>query len=814
MKYACTSKLMTAFAALTIGAPVLAQDVGIPSTDGKEQETLSTSSAGPDAATAAQRGLEEIVVSAQKRSESLQEVPISVQAMTSEQVERLYVPTLQGLNGLITNAQINNFTNTPHNAVVTIRGIGIIEPDLYAGNTVSIVVDGVPQVFSVGALVDLYDIERVEVLKGPQGTLFGANTTGGVVNIVTRQPDEEFGGQFEATTGNWDRLNLAGAVNIPLADTLFSRFAVSHFQRDGFLTNVVNGKDMGHKKTTIFRGALKYAPDADFDVTLSGEYNRSRNGSPELTISAAPAESGPSRVQPGSIVQYGPESMYVDPAQVPNMYALPCPSRFERCTAPDDYYGAISSIPDRSDMDTYRATLTLNLWDTALGDVTAITGYKDFKVTTFTDQDSSPLFGADTRVETTGWQLTQELRTSVDFTDRWNAIVGAFYLKTHYDHVQDFRMNFATFPPFAGFFQQNLQDQDQWSGSLFAQSYYHLTDSVKLTAGLRYSYEKTEMRASTISYLAATPDEFTFDCAVTCTGTIPGMFPGGPVVSGKENWSNFGWKLGLDWQATDDTLLYASWTRGFKSGGFVGRLGIAEDLGPFDPEKVDTYEAGIKADFFDRRLRFNLTGFYTDYRDMQLSQIYFLIDPAMNTYIQGNTILNAAQSTIKGFELGTAVMPIDGLTLRADLGYLDAKYDDFPYIDPFSVDPAVNPTGITYNLEGNRLQNAPKWTAVLGASYELELPNDHRLLLSGTYKYTSSKFLTSIDNSPRSYIQPTNLFDANVEYFFSDRASISLWGRNLFDKRYIQSVYDNFGYGAFVSYQNPREYGVTTRLNF
>ena len=777
---------------LLIGASVLT----IASVPAFAQDTQSTADDG---------GLQDIIVTAQKKAESLQSVPISVTAVSAEQFERMQVPTLQGLNGSITNAQINNFSNTPNSAVVTIRGIGVIEPDPYAGNTVSIVVDGIPQFFSMGALVDMYDVERVEVLKGPQGTLFGANTTGGVVNIVNVQPGNELGGKAELTVGNWNRINVAGAIDLPISEVLTSRWVYSHFERKGFLTNVVDGRDLGHKNTDIYRGTIRFAPTDNFEATLSAEYDNSRNGSPELTISAAPAESGPSRQDPSQIINYAAESLYVDRNVYPNMYQLPCPSRFDRCTAPKKYYGALEGVPNQSDLDTYRVNLTMNLKETAIGDITSITGYKKFKVFEYTDQDSSPAFGDDTRRKTTGWQFSEELRTSVDFTDRWNAIIGGFYLKTHYDHVQDFRINFAGVG--AGFFQQNLQDQDQWSGSLFAQTYYNLTDQLKLQAGIRYSHEKTEMKASTFSFIAADPAEYTFDCATTCSIAL-----GGPDVSGKKSWSKVGWKVGLDYKPMDNVLLYGSWTRGFKSGGFAGRLGIPQDLGPYNPETVDTYEIGLKSDLFDRHLRFNLTGFYTDYKNMQLSQIYFLIDQANDTFIQGNTILNAAKSKIKGFEAEVTAIPVRGLTLTGAVGYLDAKFKDFPYIDPFSIGEAY-PTGISYNYKGNRLQNAPKWTAVLGANYEFAL-GDNKVALSATYKYTSSKILTAIDNARRSYVQPTNLVDANIEYFVGENLSLSFWGRNLFDKRYIQSSYDNFGYGALVSYQNPREYGLTARVKY
>ncbi|MCB1707048.1 MAG: TonB-dependent receptor plug domain-containing protein, partial [Halioglobus sp.] len=190
----------------------------------------------------------DIVVTAQKKEENLQSVPISVSAIAGESLAAAQVTSLQALQNSVPNVQIDNFANTPNNAVFTIRGIGVIEPDPYAGNTVSIVVDGVPQFFSMGALLDTYDIDRIEILRGPQGTLFGANTTGGVVNVVNKQPTGEFGGYVRAMYGNWHRFDINGAIEMPLVEDMLSlRVAGVHTQRHGWVTNVWNGEDMGRK---------------------------------------------------------------------------------------------------------------------------------------------------------------------------------------------------------------------------------------------------------------------------------------------------------------------------------------------------------------------------------------------------------------------------------------------------------------------------------------------------------------------------------------------------------------------------------------
>ncbi|GAD50037.1 putative TonB-dependent receptor [Caenibius tardaugens NBRC 16725] len=726
-------------------------------------------------------GLQEIVVTAQKRAESLQDVPISVSAVSGAMVDSLHATSLKDLQGTVPNIQINNFTNTPNSAVFTIRGIGVIEPDPFAGNTVSIVQDGVPQYFSMGALLDLFDVDRVEVLRGPQGTLFGANTTGGVVNVSTAQPTGEFGGKAEVTIGNYDRIDVKAAIDVPVVeDVLAAKVAVMHSSRDGFYTNIVDGSDMGSRNVTAVRGYLKYTPTSDLNITLSGEYGRARNGAPVVVNGSVP----------GDLLYAAPGTVY--PGQKLPMYQSPCRSTTAPCKAPNKYYSANSSVPDIGNMDTYRATLTIDWDNTGIGDLTAITGYKHFDLLEYTDNDATanPAFQLDTYRHTKGWQLSQELRTSVDLNDSINVLLGGFYLKTHYDHFASLILEFAS----PGFSQVNTQKQDNWSGSLFAQTFIDVSDKLRLQGGIRYTHEETEMLAGTENFL--NPDG-------------PGQFFGSPSIGGfdvkrKKSWDKLGWKLGFDYKASDDLLLYGYYARGFKSGGFVGRISQPQDIGPYGPETVDTFEAGLKADWFDRRLRTNLSLFYTIYKDMQVTQNYIL-DGDGPTQI-GTSIFNAAQSTIKGFELEVTALPVDGLTLNGTLAYLDAKYDKFLFFNSL--------TGDYDDLKGYRLQNSPKWAATLGATYEFALFGGTATMGAG-YSYTASKFLQGLTNTPIVHIQPTHLVRANIGWKpENERWSIELWGNNLFDKRYVEAATWNTGLFSQVAYKAPREYGLSFRFNW
>ena len=327
---------------------------------------------------APQGGLNEIVVTAQKQSESIQSVPISITAVGGDQLSDMQVTSLQALQGSVPNVQIDNFANTPASAVFTIRGIGVIEPDPYAGNTVSIVVDGVPQFFSMGALIDTYDLERVEILRGPQGTLFGANTTGGVVNVVSGQPTGEFGGYVKAAYGNWDRFDLSGSIEMPLVEDLASvKLSGLHTERDGWVTNVWNGEDMGSRNVDAVRGQLLVTPTPDLSITLQGEYVAGRNGAPVVVNGGLPGEAN-----------YVETGTFWNGAELPQ-YESPCSVRGQPCEAPDKYFAGNNQVPDQSDMDTYFGVATIEWAATPLGDLTSITGYKEFTLFEYTDQDGT-----------------------------------------------------------------------------------------------------------------------------------------------------------------------------------------------------------------------------------------------------------------------------------------------------------------------------------------------------------------------------------------------------------------------------------------
>lgn len=248
-------------------------------------------------------------------------------------------------------------------------------------------------------------------------------------------------------------------------------------------------------------------------------------------------------------------------------------------------------------------------------------------------------------------------------------------------------------------------------------------------------------------------------------------------------------------------MLYGYWTRGFKSGGFTGRIGIPQDIGPYDPEEVDTFEVGMKGDFANGVVRLNLAGFYTNYRDMQLAQIYHT--GTGSELVQGNSILNAASSEIWGVESELGIFPVDGLSLKASVAYLSAEYSDFDY---------TLPSGETLDLSGSRLQNAPKWTGNIGFDYEFDLSETLSARFGANYASSSEKLLTSIIDTAR--VQPTHVVNTHFDIMVEERFTIGAWATNLFDERYISSVFNSPGTIGLVNYAPPRTYGLRVTAEY
>lgn len=720
---------------------------------------LGVALAGGTLAQAPPGGLEEVVVTAQKREESLQEVPIAVTALTGDTLSDLHITNVSEMYNTLPNVQINTFSNSPDSAVFTIRGVGVNDADPYVGTTVSVVVDGAVVGINTAALMSLFDIDRVEVLRGPQGTLFGANTTGGVINVVTKQPTGEFGGETQVVAGNHGRLDLNAAVNFPITDQLAGKVSILHTQHDGFFKNTLDGGDLGERDITVLRPYLQYTTD-NYDATLIGEYARSRNGS-QTNVNFSDASQAfhiPGYTDTGTI-------------------------RHRRGQSPDQ--------PDQNDRDTYGVTLSQN-FSTGFGDLVAITNYREYDQELFSDDDATELVLLQTRRDTEHRQFTQELRTTLDLNDDTQLLVGAFYLDQQYDLAQAGKLDGFV----RGLGQPQTQYQDMQSYSLFSQLYVDLNERWRLQAGVRASHEKLEARSTTANTFTTVPGGFaSFDDPL-----IPGSLI---VAEGDESWDEIGYKLSLDYQASDEVLLYSYYARGFKSGGFTGRIARPADIGPFAPEYLDTLEAGFKADLLNNTLRVNFAAFYNDYTDMQVTQNLTFPDGSNSASIR-----NAGAATTWGGELEITAVPTDRLQLNVSIAYLDASYDEY---DTQALDDNGNLVDVSF--AGNDLMNAPEWSTASSVQYALPVAGGN-LDLFLQHTFTAEKY-TNFTALPQEQTDSLNLFHGNITWTpGSENWSVGLYGRNLTDESYYAQMLYLPGTFAIAGLGNPREYGVDFKFNW
>jgi iron complex outermembrane receptor protein len=410
-------------------------------------------------AVATEGGLEEVVVTAQKREEKH-----PGRADRGDRPDRRCAPAA-GHRRPAQHVQLDPerpdqlVCELADSAVFTIRGVGVNDADPYVGTTVSVVVDGVVVGTNTAALISLFDIDRVEILRGPQGTLFGANTTGGVVNVVTKQPTGEFGGDAQLVYGDYDHIEANASLNFPITDNLAGKISVLKYMRDGYMTNTIDGDSSGDVDIMTVRPYLKYTGDS-WDATLIGEYVRTRNDS-QAGLNISPAD---------------------------RLLAVP---GYTDSGHPVFFRGQSRDQPDQNDRDTYGATLTMD-FETGLGDWVSITNYRKYDQDLYSDDDSTENVWLQTHRQIDHKQWSQELRDTVQFSDSLQWLIGAFGFHQEYFLDQDGKLD--GFLPGLG--QPQTQDQENESLSAFTQLYWDVTDRWRLQGGLRYTYEKTDARST------------------------------------------------------------------------------------------------------------------------------------------------------------------------------------------------------------------------------------------------------------------------------------------------------------------------------
>lgn len=684
----------------------------------------------------------EVIVTARRRAESLQDVPVSVSALDANRIVELQAENIAGLQNAVPNLHIDRGDGA--NTVIFIRGIGQNDSLAFADAGVGVYVDDVFVARSQAAFLDLFDVERVEVLRGPQGTLYGRNTIGGAVKFVSAEPPEQLGLYVEAGGGNFGYQALKARLGGPLSDDLRGKIAVAAIQRDGYATNTLDGADDGDTKSLAWRGTLAYTPTDSTRISLSVDGKRDR------------PDTSRSPVRETSVTGFA------DPVGAPFS-----PTTFPAATDP---YRVDVNANDMSDLSAWGVTLKAGVDLSDAWSIESITSYRDMDFDLALDTDGTPLPILDILVLQDADQFSQELRATYDAHAGFTAVAGVYYFHDDdltFSGVDDGSLSVFGFPvTLFGLATSSLADTHQKTESMaaFADASYDLASRLTLSAGVRYTYEEKESRRRFENF---------FDPAISVIENTPPFLSGagvpGTPISGKAHFDAVTPRLSLSYRATDDAMLYASASRGFKSGGFDGRGTTNFGFQAFDPETVWGYEVGLKSTWVDGRVVANAALFYNDYQDLQVTS--FGADPVSGTFV--SLFSNAAKARTQGAELELTARATAGLTLNAAVGYLDAKYEEFNTLVG----------GLPADVSDRELVNAPEWSGSLGITYEHQFSPSllGTVHVDGAYR---DKTFTEITASQVLAQDPYTLANAFISVRTDDdRWEVRAGGQNLTDEK-------------------------------
>ncbi|MEP2736639.1 MAG: TonB-dependent receptor [Erythrobacter sp.] len=833
---------------------------------------LATPAFAQDAQGAEEADDNVIIVTATRRAQDVQDIPIAVTAVTPEQLEKQGVVNVQNITQVSPSFSTSNAQIASGSVVLRIRGVGTTSNNIGFESAVGIFVDGAYQSRPGVALGEFVDVERVEVLRGPQGTLFGRNTSAGALNITTNRPDlNEFGGFANATYGNYNLINVQGAINAPIVeDTLAVRLTGAYRERDGYVDIVDrNGTQLGESNTIdqfLVRGQLGYESEGGVEGRLIFDYTKSENQC------CAAIEVLANQGFEAAVVGVG------GPNRAGMATVLPATSPFDTVAAQGavDRLTATASRLPLSDADQWGVTgeLKFPLGDSA--DLIFIGSYRDFSSSESYDSIFSGLevFDVD-RLDTDIETLTAELRLQGEAMDgRFNWLVGGYYSDEQISSEQDFSLGADYDLQIAGLFggafgpapiglltglisgtpvnpagttATNRYSQSSESWSIFTHNSFDITDSLSLTLGLRYSDEKKtggfQQLASnnpacltllggvpTIAAVAGAANVggvlgtgcFAFTAPAIGSDAIAFPLPRPFEVPFSDNELIYAGKVTYQFEAP--ITAYASFTHGYKSGGI--NLDITANAGGADPtflsEEVDAYEIGIKGKFLDDAVTVNMAAFIEEFSNFQVLEF---------TGAQFTTFnVNSAKSS--GFELESVIRPDQNLTFNLGLTYTDARY-------PENCDGGIPNANVT-TLCGNSLTNAPKIVGIVGANYDKDFGNYLRGFLSAQVRTESDRrtstqarsvpsaaaiaaagsIQAAVDAAP---LVPFDVQDGNTKINLragigaqDESWTLEVWGVNVTDvvTRGVtfNTVLRGSSRSAFV--QQPATYGVTVRTKF
>jgi iron complex outermembrane receptor protein len=769
----------------------------------------------PRGAVSDHRLIEEVVVTARRREERQQDIAISLTSVAGPELEARQVLAMDQLGSIVPNLQFDAVAPSSGSSSagqMFIRGIGQADFTPVTDPGVALYLDNVYIARSPGNVFDVIDVERIEVLRGPQGTLFGRNSIGGAIKVHSAQPvlgERSAGARLRL--GNDELRSLSLKANAPLGEDAAGKLMLNRITRDGYVVRAADGIDTGDRDRWSLRGLLRWDISDTVSAFATVDYSRvDEHGAPVVSGGVNDAQAfaaiGNALLDSCSTVAINP-AYDASPGSGPPTFPPPgvASGSAPGCIGPDDFAGPFVSegtFPVTSELDTGGVMLEL---DWLLGErlrLTSTTAWRTMSMLSSRDGDNSPANIFATRDDYDHEQFTQELQVSFNsYDERLSALLGLFYFEESGFNLVDLTLPLGAI--------RSGGNYDNQSHALFAHVTAELTPRLSLSLGARHTEDEK-------AYL---PDQFVLgdasagaprDFFAPTWPLLEGFYlaPIGPMAAGERildlrtttvDFSNTDFTVDLSYRLADDLMVYATTSSGYKSGGFDQRfVGPTPDGLPsvYDPETVDSVEVGLKSTWFDQRLRLNLALFDADYEDLQI-----IVRESFNPLT-----VNSGQARVRGGELEAIWIPAAGWDVSLAAGHIDAQYTQLSQ--------AARDSGVAID---NALVNAPRWSIAVGAGYEFDVRDLGTMALRLDWSWQDEQFNDAV-NDPRIRQPAYSLLNASVALRTpDDRWRIALAARNLLDETFLLTGNSAFGTAAaYVEqvYARPRETVLTVEYGF
>jgi iron complex outermembrane receptor protein len=736
-----------------------------------------TTALAQDASAAATVGIEEVVVTSRRREENLQDVPAAVSAFSDERLRELAVTNLEDVTALAPNIKINPGRATSNTINAYIRGVGQNDPLWGFEPGVGIYIDDVYVARPQGALFDIYDVQRVEILRGPQGTLYGKNTLAGAIKYITRDIVGEPAFNASVAAGSFGQLDAKLGASTGIGDRVYVGASVARLKRDGFGEVVADanpyafnsvGEDVSDKDILAARAEVNFLWGDSSRLRIMGDYLKDEGN-----------VRGGQRLNDA----FGPRL--------------------------DDRYDVRNDMPvdeEETEITGVAATYTVNLNDQ--WSLKAVGSARDGEGSTFLDFETLNINAFNVPAIYGDDQTSLELQATYT-GDRFKAVGGVYYFEGTASGSFDAVLG-TTLPAFGGLIGLTQGSVDTESYAVYIDSTFALTDRLNLNVGARYNQDQKDATVFVAQYLGQIPSNATlFDRNNIPAGVT--LFAVQSDYQASRTDDKVSPKVGLDFHMTDDAMVYAQYSQGFKSGGFDMRGNAAAFPGTVDgykPETVDNYEVGLKSTLFDNRLRFNATVFYADYSDVQVTTQQFVT--VMGVPTNATAVLNAGKQVNQGVEIETVWQPVGAFTLSAAIGYLDAEFKEFFASNPAAPGPPQNFASVTPVI------NAPEWTVSADAMYRFSVFGGEATARVG-YQWRDD---TSIAPIPFTLVSVTDqpAYDVlNLGLSFTTRDAhwrFAVDAKNVTDEWYRTAGYDFGTTGTFANMSQIGYYGAPRTYTF